>query len=52
MFVRRTRVEGSPEEIEQLIQTYEEQLLPVMKQRPGFRGPCCSSTAPLAQASL
>jgi len=37
MFVRRTRVEGSPEKLEQTIQTYQ-QLLPVMKQESGFRG--------------
>jgi len=38
MFVRRTRVEGSPEKLEQTIQTYQQQLLPVMKQEAGFRG--------------
>lgn len=38
MFVRRTRVEGAPEKIEEFIQTYQQQLLPVMKQRPGFKG--------------
>jgi heme-degrading monooxygenase HmoA len=38
MFVRRTRVEGSPEKLKQTIQTYQQQLLPVMKQEPGFRG--------------
>jgi len=38
MFVRRTRVEGSPEKLDQTIQTYPQQLLPVMKQEPGFRG--------------
>lgn len=38
MFVRRTRFEGSPEKLEQTIQTYRQQLLPVMKQAPGFKG--------------
>jgi len=38
MFVRRTRVEGSPEKLEQTIQAYQQQLLPVMKQESGFRG--------------
>jgi heme-degrading monooxygenase HmoA len=38
MFVRRTRVEGSPEKIEQLVQTFQQQLLPVMKQEAGFAG--------------
>jgi heme-degrading monooxygenase HmoA len=38
MFVRRTRVERSPEKLDQTIQTYQQQLLPVMKQEPGFRG--------------
>jgi len=38
MFVRRTRVEGSPEKLDQTIQAYPQQLLPVMKQEPGFRG--------------
>jgi heme-degrading monooxygenase HmoA len=38
MFVRRTRVEGAPEKLEQTIQTYPQQLLPVMKLEPGFRG--------------
>jgi len=38
MFVRRTRVEGSPEKLEQTIQNYQQQLLPVMKQEAGFRG--------------
>jgi len=38
MFVRRTRVEGSPEKLEQTIQNYQQQLLPVIKQEAGFRG--------------
>ena len=38
MFVRRTRVEFSPEKLEQTIQNYQQQLLPVMKQEAGFRG--------------
>ncbi len=38
MFVRRTRVEGSPEKLEQTIQNYQQQPLPVMKQEDGFRG--------------
>jgi len=38
MFVRRTRVEGSPEKLEQTIQNYQQQLLPVMKQDAGFKG--------------
>jgi heme-degrading monooxygenase HmoA len=38
MFVRRTRVEGSPEKLEQTIQNYQQQLLPVVKQEAGFRG--------------
>jgi len=38
MFVRWTRVEGSPEKLEQTIQTYQQQLLPIMKQEAGFRG--------------
>jgi len=38
MFVRRTRVEGSPEKLEQTIQNYQQQLLPTMKQEAGFKG--------------
>jgi len=38
MFVRRTRVEGSPEKLDQTIQTYQFELLPTLKQEPGFRG--------------
>jgi len=38
MFVRRTRVEASPEKLEQTIQTYQHELLPILKQEPGFRG--------------
>ena len=38
MFVRRTRVEGSPEKLDQTIQNYQQQLLPVIKQEAGFRG--------------
>ncbi len=38
MFVRRTRVEGSPEKLEQTTRNYREQMLPVIKQEVGFRG--------------
>jgi heme-degrading monooxygenase HmoA len=38
MFVRRTRVEGSPDKLEQTVQNYQLQLLPAMKQEAGFRG--------------
>src|SRR6266513_213564 len=38
MFVRRTRVEGSPDKLEQTIRNYEQQLLPEIKQEMGLRG--------------
>jgi heme-degrading monooxygenase HmoA len=38
MFVRRTQIEGSPEKLEQTVQTFQQQVLPVMKQEAGFRG--------------
>jgi heme-degrading monooxygenase HmoA len=38
MFVRRTRVEFSPEKLERTIQTYQQELLPAIKQEAGFRG--------------
>jgi heme-degrading monooxygenase HmoA len=38
MFVRRTRVEGSPEKLDQTIENYRQQLLPELKQQAGFRG--------------
>ncbi|MGI9146454.1 MAG: hypothetical protein ACR2IK_07920 [Chloroflexota bacterium] len=38
MFVRRTRVEGSPDRLDQASEIYQQQLLPAMKQAPGFRG--------------
>lgn len=38
MFVRRTRVEGSPDKLDQTIQNYQQQLLPVIKKAAGFRG--------------
>src|ERR1700730_15515925 len=38
MFVRRTRVEGSPEKLDQTIENYQQQVLPVLKQQAGFRG--------------
>ncbi|MDQ6670215.1 MAG: hypothetical protein M3069_05615 [Chloroflexota bacterium] len=36
--MRRTRVEGSPEKLEQTIKNYQQQVLPIMKQEAGFRG--------------
>jgi heme-degrading monooxygenase HmoA len=38
MFVRRTRVESSPDKLEQMIRNCEQLLLPEIKQEMGFRG--------------